>query len=318
MGEAPLKPTVLLASLFCLASFLTARGAEEITPAHVYQAVKQVAQDVELIREVMGRPRLTAQPWIVNEAQPRHVYYQMQTLFRKVARLDRQLTGGETELPEPPTGEIEPRHVFAVVLAARTSIDRIRAELDLAYRAELPGLEPDRQPRDVLREVVQINRQLNLMLDRPIADADVYDRLALAAAYVAGTLTVDPDAPIYGTLPPFDPGKVPADVYRRVLECLSITQEIGRHHNIDLLQLNLRPELRRRDIAPSDVYHLATTLLAELAYLTLTLDAMDVDLPPIERPKHVFPSHVYRMAGMLQDELARLETDLDRERYQGP
>ena len=241
MGEAPLKPTVLLASLFCLASSLTARGAEEITPAHVYQAVKQVAQDVELIREVMGRPRLTAEPWIVNEAQPRHAYYQMQTLFRKVARLDRQLTGGATEPPEPPTGEIEPRHVFALVVTARTSMDRIRAELDLAYRAELPGLEPGRQPRDVLREVVQVNRQLNLMLDRPIADGDVYDRLALAAAYVAGALTVDPDAPIYGTLPPFDPGKVPADVYRRV-------RAIGRHHHLDL-----PPIERPKHIFPSHI-----------------------------------------------------------------
>ncbi len=58
---------------------------------------------------------------------------------------------------------------------------------------------------------------------------------------------------------------------------------------------------------PTDVYDLATTLLAEVAYLTLVLEAKDVDAPPIERPKHVFPSHVYQLAGMLQDELARLE-----------
>ena len=91
---------------------------------------------------------------------------------------------------------------------------------------------------------------------------------------------------------------------------MGIAQEIGGQHGIAVLRLNLRRELRRRDIEPSDVYLLGTTLLAEVAYLTLTLDAKDVDLPPIERPKHIFPSHVFQMAGMLQDELARLETQL--------
>ena len=82
---------------------------------------------------------------------------------------------------------------------------------------------------------------------------------------------------------------------------------VGERRGVDVLKLNLRRELRRRDIAPADVYDLATTLLSEVAYLTLVLDAKDVDAPPIERPKHIFPSHVYRIAGMLQDELARLE-----------
>ena len=288
-----------------------ASGADEIAPAHVYQAVRQLAQDIELIREVMGRPKLEAPAWVVDHAAPRHVFYQVQTLFRKTDRLADQLTGEEGELPPVPVGEIEPQHVLRVVQAAQERVERIRNELEIGYRTELPALEPGRLPRDVLREAVQANRQLNLMLDRPIQPRDVYARLELAATYVAGALTEDESDPVYGTLPPFDPGKVPADVYRRVLECLGIAQEIGKQHGIEVLQLNLRRELRRRDISPSDVYHLATTLLAEVAYLTLTLDAKDVDLPPIERPKHIFPSHVFRMAGMLQDELARLEAQAD-------
>ena len=48
---------------------------EEITPAHVYQAVEQVSANVDLIREVMGRPETTTEPWVVIDAQPRHVFY---------------------------------------------------------------------------------------------------------------------------------------------------------------------------------------------------------------------------------------------------
>lgn len=301
------------AMTICIMFATVAAFAEEIRPPHVYQAVTQTSQDIELIREVMGRPKLDTPPWTVEHAEPRHVYYQVRTMFRKVARLLEQTTGEEISTPPlAESVEIEPRHVLEIVHAAQKGIGKIRGELGISYLAELPPLEDDRQPRDVLREVLQANRQLNLMLNRPILPPDVYGQLELAATYVAGALTTDESEPIYGALPPFDSGKMPSDVYRRVLECLSIAQDIGRQHGIAVLQVNLRRELRRRDIAPSDVYDLATTLLAEVAYLTLRLEAFDVDLPPIERPKHIFPSHVYQMATMLQNELAQLQEKLQK------
>ena len=199
-----------------------------------------------------------------------------------------------------------------MVHASQEGVEATRAELEINYRAELPEREADREPKDVFREIVQVNRQLNLMLDRPIQPQDVYGQIELAATYVAGALTTDESEPVYGELPPFEPNKEPADVYRRVLECLGIAQEIGEQNGISVLQLNLRRELRRQDITPSDVYDLATTVLAEVAYLTLTLDALDVDVPPINRPKHIFPSHVYQLTRMLQEELAHLQSHLSR------
>ncbi|MYE84494.1 MAG: hypothetical protein F4X36_22140 [Gammaproteobacteria bacterium] len=180
----------------------------------------------------------------------------------------------------------------------------------MSYGAEQAALEPGREPRDVYREIIQASRQLNFLLDRQFKPEDVYARLELATTYVAGALTEDESDPVYGVLPPFEAGKVPADVYRRVLECLELATVIGEKRDIQMLRLNLRRELRRRDIAPADVYDLATTLLSELAYLTLVLEAKDVPAQEIPRPKHIFPSHVFRMAGMLQDELARLEASM--------
>lgn len=281
---------------------------EEITPAHVYQAVDQLSANIGLIREVMGRPETTTEPWVVIDAQPRHVFYQAMTLLRKANRLAEELGAAERVAPPPLLEEeIAPANVLGVVDLARGQIDAVRRELGMTYGAEPGELDLDREPRDVLREIVQASRQLNFLLDRQFKPGDVYGRLELAATYVAGALTEDESEPVYGRLPPFESGKIPADVYRRVLECLELATVIGEQHGVSMLKLNLRRELRRRDIAPADVYDLATTLLSELAYLTLVLDAKDVEGPPIERPSHVFPSHVYRMAGMLQDELARLE-----------
>ena len=301
------------ATLTFLLTAVAWQGAaeEEITPAHVYQAVTQVSANIGLIREVMGRPELTTEPWVVIDAQPRHVYYQALTLFRKANRLATELAGAERQVPPSVLGEeIVPADVYAVVALARGHVDTVRRELGMTYGAEQAALEPDRQPRDVFRQIIQASRQLNHLLDRQFKPEDVYGRLELAATYVAGALTEDASDPVYGVLPPFEAGKVPADVYRRVLECLELATVIGEKRDIDVLRLNLRRELRRRDIAPADVYDLATTLLSELAYLTLVLDAKDVPAPEIERPEHIFPAHVYRMAGMLQDELARLEASL--------
>ena len=298
----------LIVVLLSSAVASTAIAEDETTSAHVYQAVVRLGADVGLVREVMGRPESTTDPWIVVEAEPRHVFYQALTLLRKANRLAMELTEEQrVGLLPVPEGEIEPALVLDVINRAGVQVDAVRNELEITYRAESPQLESDRQPSDVLREIVQVSRQLNFLIDRQFRPEDVYGRLELAATYVAGALTEDEATPEYGELPPFESGKVPADVYRRVLECLELATVIGERRGVDVLKLNLRRELRRRDIAPADVYDLATTLLSEVAYLTLVLDAKDVDAPPIEQPKHIFPSHVYRIAGMLQDELARLE-----------
>lgn len=299
----------LAAALFAFVTASAAIAEDETTSAHVYQAVVRLGADVDLVREVMGRPESTAAPWIVVQAQPRHLFYQALTLLRKSNLLAAELVSDRRMglLPAVPEGEIHLALVLEVVERASAQIGAVRGELGISYRAEAQALDEDAQPADVLREIVQISRQLNFLVDRRFSLVDVYNRLELAATYVAGALTEDEAVPTYGELSPFESGKVPADVYRRVLECLELATVIGEERGIDVLKLNLRRELRRRDIAPTDVYDLATTLLAEVAYLTLVLEAKDVDAPPIERPKHIFPSHVYQVAGMLQDELARLE-----------
>ena len=295
-------------------AFSTAAAAatQKVTPAHVYQATGQVGAAIELVREVMGRPTLAAPPWKVDHAEPRHVLYQAQAMFRKVNRLAEQLRLPAVDSPPiPAEAEIEPADVIRFVHGAYDQLGRIRIELGIAQAPELPPFDALVAPRDVLREVVQASRQVNLMLDTPIQPADVYARMELTVAHVAAALSEDSAVPSYGTLPDFKGGKTPADVYRRVLECLGLAQTIGAGQGIDVLQLDLRHELRRSDLVPVDVYHLTTTVLAEVAHLALVLDAEDADLPPVERPKHIFPSHVYRMAGLLLNSLRQLEDRLE-------
>ena len=312
-GRVSRRSRNLAATVALLSAAVTADAfaEEEVSTAQLYQAVVQLAANVDLVREVMGRPELTTDPWIVVNAQPRHVVYQAMTLHRKANWLSSELVGAVRAGLLPVLGdEIDLGTVLSVVQGAALQIDVVRGELGMTYAAEVPELEPATTLGDVLREIVQVSRQLNFLLDRQFKLEDVYRRLELSATYVAGALTDEESMPEYGDLPPFETGKTSADVYRRVLECLELATVIGEKRDVPVLRLNLRRELRRRDISPADVYDLATTLLSEIAHLTLVLEAEDVAGPPIETPKHVFPSHAYQLAGMLQDELARLEAKL--------
>ena len=100
---------VVLAIVLCQPVF----AADEVTPAHVYQAVDRLAREIVLIRAISGAPQLEAKPWVVRAAQPRHVYYQAQTLFRKSNRLAGEVAGVERsvewflELDETAAGRAE-------------------------------------------------------------------------------------------------------------------------------------------------------------------------------------------------------------------
>ena len=144
----------LIVAVVSLAAASSAMATEEeTTSAHVYQAVVRLGEEVDLVREVMGRPELTTDPWIVVQAEPRHVFYQALTLLRKANRLAVELVNeNRAGLLPVPEGEIQHALVLDVIERAAAQIDAVRSELGISYRAETPALEADREPSDVLRE----------------------------------------------------------------------------------------------------------------------------------------------------------------------
>ena len=157
------------AALLSVTAAADAFAEEEVDPAQLYQAVAELAANVDLVREVMGRPELTTDPWIVVDAQPRHVVYQAMTLHRKANWLSSELVGAARAGLLPVLGdEIDLGTVLSVVQGAALQIDIVRGELGMTYAAEVPELEPDTTLGDVLREIVQVSRQLNFLPRPPV------------------------------------------------------------------------------------------------------------------------------------------------------
>jgi hypothetical protein len=204
-----------------------------------------------------------------------------------------------------PSGDIRPVHVHQVVDAALQRVRLVKKTLGIDEQSRPPPRDPDKTPTDVFRSIVSANRQLNLLRDRPFSPSDVFQEVTIAIGYAARLLAHFPGATRIASTPPFEPRKQPADVYRRLVECLGRIRQIAEQSNLKMLTLAIS-ETDRAEATPSDVHDIASLVVSELAYLHAQLPGV---LPAREvyYPGRRFPSQVYQRAGILEGQLLELQ-----------
>lgn len=293
--------------IICLAvpGITAAAVAEPIKPADVYQLVEQTAHELAAIRFITGQARNEQAPLRVTNAAPREVYFQALTLFRKVDRLSFEHTRKREAEPEVPSHAITPAEVHAVVASSLARLRSIRRELGAEEPQTISSAAPEATPTDVFVALVQVNRQLNLLLEKRFAPSDVFEQVTQGVGYAARLLEHFEDSVLVPEAPPLEPGRTPPDVYRRLIDCYQRLQTIAE--NSGLSALDLHPdETTITRASPSDVYDIASLLVAELAHLHQQLP----DAPPPRKVFYVgrkFPSHVYQRAAILERQLIQLE-----------
>jgi len=108
--------------------------------------------------------------------------------------------------------------------------------------------------------------------------------------------------------PPFDGYKRPADVYRRLTECMDAVIRVAPKVGVEVLGLSARRNVPE-DTEPGHAYDIARFLVADLAAIAGARNAprARASLPA---PKHIFPTEVYAHAGILLKQLEQLEQRL--------
>jgi hypothetical protein len=271
----------------------------------VFVHVGLVRAELELIRAVMGKPHDTRNVIGVEDVEAREVFFQALTLFRNADHLSFELARQHAPAPSMPSGDIRPVHVHQVVDAALQRVRLVKKTLGIDEQSRPPPRDPDKTPTDVFRSIVSANRQLNLLRDRPFSPSDVFQEVTIAIGYAARLLAHFPGATRIASTPPFEPRKQPADVYRRLVECLGRIRQIAEQSNLKMLTLAIS-ETDRAEATPSDVHDIASLVVSELAYLHAQLPGV---LPAREvyYPGRRFPSQVYQRAGILEGQLLELQ-----------
>lgn len=111
--------------------------------------------------------------------------------------------------------------------------------------------------------------------------------------------------------PEFVAGKMPSDVYRRLLTCLDRVERIEMSSNRKPFTLGPLTDNQIDSSAPSDVYDIACIIVAELAYLH-SENAHATRPVKVYPPGRQFPSDVFQRVGILEKQLIELEEMVSR------
>ena len=305
VGNRRLLQLMAVASLLWLPGEVLAQEGANIEVPDLYVLVDRVGEEVELLRYTMGKLPNEQPPMPVDDVQPHEAFFQAQNLFRKANRLAREVAGVERKVASTTEGEVRSADIHAVVNSALQEVLLVKAELGITDAVQPLDRDARFELADVFRAIVQANRQLNLLTEHVFTPEDVFEQLELAISYTAGVLSSYPDAVTVPDEPAFESGKMPTDSYRRLTQCLRLTRGIAEETGIKLLRFDPRSRIRQ-DVLPSDVYDLATIVVAYIGHLASNLDAPEAD-PELSTPEHIFPSHVYQRAGVLEQQLIALE-----------
>ncbi len=299
---------LLLFAVLAIASRLEGSQSADITPTDVYRHVQAVALDLDRIRLYMGRPRVTQKEIEVRGVAPREVIYQAATLCEKVNRLSYELIREVADKPVVPDRDIAPADVLKFIRRAHEQVTEIAKTLHLQLTPRVVTASETKTPTDVYRAVVQLNRQINLMLDQRFSPSDVYEQVSLAIAHAASLrgrwsgrrIPSEPDWAL---------GKRPADVYRLLLECLELVRSIAEQSDLQILELSV-DDAEINNVTPSDVYDIASVLVSDLAYLDRLLN----DTPSKRKaryPGRKVPSDVFQRVGILKGQLQEVSALLE-------
>lgn len=279
------------------------RPMESIEPPDCFVRARRLVAEVELVRSEMGRPKDPRGSAAVSGASPREVYFQALAAHRKAGRLCREITGdAKSGIPHAPAvPEIHPGHVYGVIDVALLNLTTVKKALGMSETASEPARDAAKTPSDVFGALVGVSRQINLMLDRPFTPADVFQELSLAVSYASRLSRREPPA-----LPALERKKRPADCYVKLSSCLQSARALVE--KTDHPVIAGAPDAGDPTwIAPSDVYDLASLLVAEMAFLHgLSTDVNPPHAWEAGAPGRKLPSHVYQLAGLFEQQLKGL------------
>lgn len=288
---------------------LAAVEAQEADNAAAYALANQVADELEIVRERMGRPYDDSARLPVSAVSELELYFQTQSVLRKANQLAQELAGAAPRSPGPvPSGTVTAADVYALLEDSLAQIRLAAEAIGITERAVFEQRVASIAPTGVFLVVIDVNRQLNQMLRVPISDAEVFDEISSAITYAAALLAMYPGATPVPEAPPFEGYQRPADVYRRLTECMDAVIRVAPKVGVPVVALSARRNIPD-DTEPGHAYDLARFLVADLAAIAEAKNARRarVSLPA---PKHVFSTEVYAHAGILLRQLEELDRRL--------
>jgi len=292
----------------CLSLFswllIASTAIAKTSPDDVYQRVLSVAAEIDLIRLEMGVSNSIQPDIAITNAQPREVYFQALTLFKKANRLMFEHLREKADLPALHSETLQPDDVLKLVNNTSELLLRIKDKLGITQQVSITPTKKQKNPTDVYKLIVRLNRTLNRLLQQRFAPADVYQQLTYGVGLSAEILGVFTDGERLGEEPPLIRQKTPDDVYQKLIFLYTEIHKIMSLSNLKCLSIEAA-EMNRKNVSPSDVYDLASLLISELSYLHKMTPGAGTTRSSYY-PGDKLPAHVFQRAGRLESQIRLL------------
>jgi hypothetical protein len=262
------------------------------------------SQDLERLRRFMGAPRAGKFNIDIHSDLTRDLYFQTLTLWQKTDRLLFEISRVRATPPPTSAGELGTSDILANLQDAHEILQQIMRALEIAPEPET-RTDPIPARPDSFTALIDLNRQVDLLLERHFAPSDVYMEITLAIDYAARLLARYPEAIRIPEEPPFEPNKQPSDVYQRLIACLRSIAHIAQILGFTVLDIDTR-QTDMTQLTPGDVYMVASLVVSQLNHLYKQLGD-NKPVAPAFYPGRKFPAHSYQRAGILQAQLQQLE-----------
>ncbi len=304
---------LFLSLLVLLVSVETGKTQEEqtidtrgsVTPTDVYVELRRTEQFVDEVSRFMGIPEPEPLGFKVVNAAPHDVYFQARSLLIKANRFSFEMHRNKTS--NPPIlipKHIGPTEVKKMVVTALEVMRQVNQ--DLGISTVHPKIQPREgiTPSEVFMTSMIVNRHLNSLLERRFSPSEVYKIVNMSIGYASNLLAQYPDVERIPPKPLYEKNKRPLDVYYRLHTCLQHIIEIYQTVGLDTLDVDISA-IQEKNISPSDVFDMASIILARLDYLHTKKNI----IRPIREtyfPGRKVPSDVYQQSAILEQQLTTL------------
>jgi len=276
---------------------------DSILPADVLARVQLLRDNLDLVRQFMGRPPSPAPLLRVESAQPREVFSQALNLESRANRLAfEQLR--IVRASSVPRDETRPVDVFSVVDSALEAVLLVKAELGIDDAVAEERQPEATLPSEVFNAAVAAGTEINNVLQQRTSPSDVFQLVTEAVHNAAALHAAVRRGPSLPLEPDFIPNKMPSDVYARLVECFGLVAQLADKSGVETLNFAL-VEGEKRVVTPNDVFGLAALLVEELDYLHSQTPGVN-PAPRAYYPGLRFPAHVFQRAGLLKEILEDL------------
>ncbi len=271
---------------------------DSIVPADVLARVELLRANTELLRRYMGKPPAPEPLLGAMKAHPGEVYSQALNLHTRASRLAFEQVRVVRNDIMPISGTVRPADVFGVVDSALASVLLVKRELGIEEVVAEVAEPETTTPSEVFNAATHAGAEVNHLLDQQTSPSDVF-QLVTAAVHAAAVLHATiPDGRNMPEEPPFEPDRMPADVFMRLRRCFELITLLANDKGIQVLMLEPVEEDAAR-VSPNDVSDLAALIVEKLSDVHRRVPGAR---PPARAyyPGRRFPAHAYQRAGLLE------------------